>query len=280
MTIDRSRQQDLAAAFGRKHRDGPMIVLPNAFDVASARVVARHDPVAIGTTSAAIAAGLGYRDGEHAPRDEMLAAVSRIVASVDVGVTADIEAGYGDDEITVVTTIERVLEAGAIGINLQDTGNPKGRWSDGLLPLERAAEKIAVARAAADAAGVSVVINARTDTFLAPDVDPVDEAIRRGNAYLSAGANCVFAPGIFDRDGIARVVHELAGPLNVYAVRGTPTVDELTRLGVRRVSVGCGPYQACLALVERVTAQLLGEGRYDAFLDEHLPYGEMVDLLA
>jgi 2-methylisocitrate lyase-like PEP mutase family enzyme len=279
VTMERARQQLLAVEFGRRHASGPIIVLPNAFDVATARIIARHGPVAIGTTSGAIAAGLGYRDGEHAPRNEMLDGVARIVDAVDIGVTADIEAGYGDDDGAITATVDRVLELGVIGINLQDTGHPNGRWRDRMLPRDRAVEKIAAARAAADAAGVALVINARTDTFLDPDVDPVEEAIARGNAYLAAGADCVFTPGIADHDGIARLVAALNGPLNAYAIPGTPNVGELTALGVRRVSVGCGPYQACLALIERATTQLLTEGRYDAFLDEHLPYGEMLALL-
>jgi 2-methylisocitrate lyase-like PEP mutase family enzyme len=277
--MDRARQQQLATEFGRRHTSGPIIVLPNAFDVASARIIARHEPVAVGTTSGAIAAGLGYPDGEHISRDEMLDAVGRIVDAVDIGVTADIEAGYGDDAAAITATVDRVLELGAIGINVQDTGHPDGQWRDRLLPLERAVEKIQAARNAADAVGVPLVINARTDTFLEPDVDPVEEAVARGNAYVAAGADCVFTPGIVDADGIRRLVESLRGPLNAYVVPGTPNVDELTALGVRRVSVGCGPYQACLALIDYATTQLLGEGRYDAFLDERLSYGEMLALL-
>lgn len=273
------RQRELAIDFGARHAGGPAVVLPNAFDVATARLIARHRPVAIGTTSAAIAAGLGYRDGEHAPRDEMLAAIGRIARAVDVGVTADIEAGYGDDAGAVSATVEDVLGFGVIGINLQDTGHPGGEWRNRLLPAERAVEKVRAARRAADAAGVPLVINARSDTFLEPDLDPVDAAIERGNAYLAAGADCVFTPGVTDPAGIDRLVAGLHGPLNVYAVPGTPEIAELVSLGVRRVSVGCGPYQACLALVERATTELLGSGRYEAFLDDHLPYGEMLELL-
>lgn len=280
MTMDRDQQKALAAEFAARHATGPIITLPNAFDVATARLIARHDPIAIGTTSGAIAAGLGYRDGEHGPRDEMLDAVARIAGAVEIGVTADLEAGYGDDAAAAAATIERALEIGVIGVNLQDTGHPDGEWRDRLLPVARAVEKISAARAAADATGVPLVINARTDTFLEPDVDQVEEAIVRGNAYLDAGADCVFTPGVVDAEGIRRLLAGLRGPLNVYAVPGTPDVAELSTLGVRRVSVGCGPYQACLALVERATTQLLEDGRYDAFLDDHLPYGEMLELLA
>jgi 2-methylisocitrate lyase-like PEP mutase family enzyme len=164
-----------AEEFAARHRSGPIVVIPNAFDAGSAKVIARARPIAIGTSSAGIANGLGYADGEVIPRDEMLAAIKRIVDAVDIGVTAEI-------------------------------------------------------------------------------------AIERGNAYLAAGADCVFAPGISD---FAAVVAGLDGPLNAYAGAGTPTVGELEALGVRRVSVGNAPYDACLRLVERITAELLTDGRYD-----------------
>jgi 2-methylisocitrate lyase-like PEP mutase family enzyme len=272
---------DLARAaetFAARHRDGPILVLPNAFDVATARLIARHGPVAIGTTSAAISAILGYPDNEVIDRDEMLAAIDRMVRAVDIGISADVEAGYGDDVDDVRVVVERLLEIGVVGVNLQDTGHPGGRWAGGLLPVERASEKIAAARAAAERAGVPLVINARTDTFL-EDGDPVASAIARGNAYLAVGATCVFTPGITDREGLAALVAGLDGPLNAYAVAGTPTVTELEAIGVRRVSVGCGPYQACLALVERATRQLLEDGRYSAFTEEQLTLSEMTALV-
>jgi 2-methylisocitrate lyase-like PEP mutase family enzyme len=271
-------QAELAARFAAAHRDGPIVVLPNAFDVATARLIARRAPAAVGTTSAAIAAIAGYPDGEVIERDRMVRAIARIVAAVDIGVSADVEAGYGDEVDDARTIAARLLEIGVIGLNLQDTGHPSGRLAGGLLPVERARAKIAAIREVADRAGVPLVINARTDTFL-EDGDQVAKAIERGNAYLEAGADCVFAPGIADRDGLARLVAGLNGPLNAYASPATPPVAELEALGVRRVSVGCGPYQACLALVDRATRELLESGRYDAFTGEQLSIGEMLDLL-
>jgi 2-methylisocitrate lyase-like PEP mutase family enzyme len=275
---DRSSQVADAQRFRDRHREGPIIVLPNAFDVATARLIAHHHPVAIGTTSAAIAAIAGYPDGELIARDQMLEAIARIVAAVEIGVTADVEAGYGDTVEDASAVAARVIDLGAIGLNLQDTGHPAGRWAGGLIPVERASAKIAAVRQAADQAGVPLVINARTDTFLEPG-DQVAHAITRGNAYLEAGADCVFAPGVVDAAGISRLVEGLAGPLNVYASAATPTVPELEGLGVRRLSVGCGPYQACLALVERATRELLELGRYETFTDEQLSVGELTALL-
>jgi 2-methylisocitrate lyase-like PEP mutase family enzyme len=268
-----------AALFAAAHRDGPIVVLPNAFDVATARVIARRSPIAIGTTSAAIAWGLGYPDGEVISRAEMFEVVKRIIASVDIGVTVDVEAGYGDDVDHAAETARLVIEAGAIGINLEDVGNRLGSFAGGLLPIEQAAAKIKAVRAVADDAGIELVINARTDTFREGG-DSVAQAIERGNAYIEAGADCVFTPGVVDRNGIARLLAGLRGPLNIYATPETPGVKELASLGVRRVSVGCGPYQACLALVDRVAQQLLVDGSYDAFTDNQLSVGEIAALLA
>jgi 2-methylisocitrate lyase-like PEP mutase family enzyme len=270
-------QAELAARFAARHREGPIAVLPNAFDVATARLIARHEPVAIGTTSAAMAAIAGYADGERIDRDGMLAAIARIVVAVDVGVSADIEAGYGDEVDDAAAIATRLIEMGVVGLNIQDTGHPSGQWGGGLLPVERASAKIAAIRAVADRARMPLVINARTDTFL-EEGDQVANAITRGNAYLAAGADCVFAPGVAEAGDISRLVAGLDGPLNVYAGPATPPVADLEALGVRRVSVGCGPYQACLALVDRATRELLGSGRYDAFTTEQLSIGEMTEL--
>jgi 2-methylisocitrate lyase-like PEP mutase family enzyme len=261
-----------------------MIVLPNAHDAASARIAAIRGPVAIGTTSAGIAWAAGYPDGERIPRDEMLNAVERIVRTVDVGVTADLEAGYGDAPEVAAATAEAALEIGVVGLNLQDTGHPAGEHANGMLPLELAAEKIAAVRAAAERKEVELAINARTDVFLlglGTDVESrVAEASRRGRAYLDAGADCVFVPGAVDAETIMSLVEAIAGPVNVYALPGVPPANELERLGVRRVSVGCGPYQACLRLLDEATTELLERGTYDTFATAHMPFPEAQLLLA
>lgn len=275
-------QRAAAAAFRARHREGPIIVLPNAHDVASARITAIRRPLAVGTTSAGIAWAAGYPDGEHIPRDEMLAAVRRIVHAVEVGVTADLEAGYGDAPQAAAATADAALEIGVIGLNLQDTGHPTTEHAGGLLPLELAAEKIVAVREAAQRKEIELVINARTDVFLLglgkAEEDRVAEASRRGRAYLDAGADCVFVPGAVTGETVARLV-EAIGPINVYALPGVPAVSELERLGVRRVSVGCGPYQACLRLLEEATTELLERGTYDTFATAHMPYPDAQRLL-
>jgi 2-methylisocitrate lyase-like PEP mutase family enzyme len=276
-------QRAAAAAFRARHREPPIIVLPNAHDVASARIAAIRRPLAVGTTSAGIAWAAGYPDGEHIPRDEMLAAIERIVRTVDVGVTADLEAGYGDTPEAAAATAGAALEIGVIGLNLQDTGHPASEHADRLLPLELAAEKIAAVRDAAERKEIELVINARTDVFLLglgeDDEGRVAEASRRGRAYLDAGADCVFVPGAVAGETVARLVEAIAGPINVYALPGVPPASELERLGVRRVSVGCGPYQACLRLLEEATTELLERGTYDTFATAHMSYPDAQRLL-
>jgi 2-methylisocitrate lyase-like PEP mutase family enzyme len=276
-------QRALAAALRAQHRDGPIIVLPNAHDVVSARIAAAGRPVALGTTSAGMAWAAGYPDGERIPREEMLAAVERVVRAVDVGVTADLEAGYGDTPEAAADTAAAALEIGVVGLNLQDTGQAGGAYADGLVPIELMAEKIAAVRDVAEREGIELAINARTDVFLfghgGDDDSRIEEAARRGRAYLDAGADCAFVPGAVAADTIARLVAAIDGPINVYALPGVPPVSELNRLGVRRVSVGCGPYQACLRLLEEATAELLERGTYDTFTAAHLPYPDVQQLL-
>jgi 2-methylisocitrate lyase-like PEP mutase family enzyme len=276
-------QRALAVALRARHRDGPIIVLPNAHDVVSARIAAARRPVALGTTSAGMAWAAGYPDGERIPREEMLAAVERVVRAVDVGVTADLEAGYGDTPEAAADTAAAALEIGVVGLNLQDTGQAGGAYADGLVPIELMAEKLAAVRDVAERQGIELAINARTDVFLfghgGDDDSRIEEAARRGRAYLDAGADCAFVPGAVAADTIARLVAAIDGPINVYALPRVPPVSELNRLGVRRVSVGCGPYQACLRLLEEATAELLERGTYDTFTAAHLPYPDVQQLL-
>jgi 2-methylisocitrate lyase-like PEP mutase family enzyme len=279
-----ARQRTAAAAFSERHRTGPIIVLPNAHDAVSARIAARRRPVAIGTTSAGIAWAAGYPDGERIPRDEMLSAVERIVRVVDVGVTADLEAGYGDSAEAAAATAEAAVEAGVIGLNLEDTGHPDGPNAYQLLPVEVAAEKIAAVREVAAREDIELAINARTDTFLLgfgdDDDSRVAEAASRGRAYLAAGGDCVFVPGAIEAETVERLVTEIGGPVNVYALPGVPSASELEGLGVRRVSVGCGPYQACLRLFEAATTELLEHGTYDTFAKAYMPYPDVQQLFA
>jgi 2-methylisocitrate lyase-like PEP mutase family enzyme len=220
------------------HTPGDPLLLPNAWDVATARaVVAAGFPV-VGTTSWGVAASLGHEDDERAPADEMLAAAARIARGVDVPVTVDAEAGYGMDPADVVAALKH---AGAAGCNLEDTDNAAGVLHD---PRERAAWFAAV-REAASADDYPLVINARVDPFLRPYVggaDPstqielVPDAVERANAYLDAGADCVYPVALWEPVALRQFMAGVDGPVNVSAVPELESLDEVAALGVARVS--------------------------------------------
>jgi 2-methylisocitrate lyase-like PEP mutase family enzyme len=263
-------RSELAARFRRLHEARPL-VLPNAWDPASARVIELAGAPAVATTSAGVSWAYGRGDGERLIREEMVEAVHRIVAAVAVPVTADIESGYGEGTAEdVAETVRAVIDAGAVGINLEDSVGGE------LLLDGRQTDRIGAARAAAAALGTDLVINARTDLYLfavgAPE-ERLDAAIRRGRAYLAAGADCVFVPGVVDRDTIASLVGAMGGPLNIMAGPGAPPVRELGRLGVARVSVGPAIAQAALEVTRQAAGELLEYGTYGG-MEAALPFHE------
>jgi 2-methylisocitrate lyase-like PEP mutase family enzyme len=254
------------------HAGTRILVLCNVWDAASARIVEEAGYPAIATSSGAIANSLGYPDGQHIAREEMAAAVRRIVEAVAVPVTADMESGYGLTPEAAGATVLAALEAGAVGLNLEDTLEER-KFIDVSLQCER----VRVAREAAARAGVPIVINARTDVYLARAGDPAtwfEEAVRRANAYRQAGADCLFVPGVTDAETIARLVREISGPINILVGAGTPPAAELERLGVRRLSVGSGPMRATMALMKRIARELAESGTYTAFMADIIPYAE------
>jgi 2-methylisocitrate lyase-like PEP mutase family enzyme len=260
--LGHEEQKAKAIAFRSMHAGPKILLLPNVWDVASARVFEQAGFGAIATTSAGIAFTLGYPDGQRISREQMLEVVARIAAAVKVPVTADVEAGYGDHPEDAARTARGVIEAGAVGMNLEDgTDDPHHPLVD--LPLQL--EKIAAVQEGARATGVPIVLNARTDVYLLQVGDPekrYDEALRRLAAFRDAGAGCVFAPGVRDADTIGRLVPDLRCPVNILAGPGSPSVSELERLGVARVSLGSAPMRATLGLVQRMADELRRSGTY------------------
>jgi 2-methylisocitrate lyase-like PEP mutase family enzyme len=255
-------QQDKIATFRRLHGERPL-VLPNAWDAGSARLMEQAGAKAIATTSAGISWSHGLQDGQRLTRDEMLAVIGRMVRRVGVPVTADIEGGYGSGSPQdVAETVRAVAALGVAGINLEDSPGLEGQK---LLDPQAQAERIAAAREAAQAAGCELLINARTDVYLfgvgAPE-SRFDEVCRRAAIYREAGADCLFAPGLIDRDVIAALVKEVGYPLNIMAMPGAPSVRELGALGVARVSVGPLITQAAFACIRRTTRELLEQGTF------------------
>ncbi|HEY3203486.1 MAG TPA: isocitrate lyase/phosphoenolpyruvate mutase family protein [Thermoanaerobaculia bacterium] len=253
------------------------LVLVNAWDPATARIFERAGSAAIATTSAGIAFSSGYPDGEKIPRDRMLEAVARICAKVSVPVTADMEAGYGASPEDLRRTVSGVLEAGAVGLNLEDGGEPGEPLMD--LPLQL--EKIRSVREVSEGLGVPIVLNARTDAYLrgiGSEKEMFEETIRRGEAYRDAGADCVFVPGITDRATIGALVRRLACPINVLAVAGSPSIDDLASLGVARVSLGSGPIRATMSLMQRLADEVLARGTYSV-LEGIVSHASMNELM-
>ncbi len=278
MTGDVEAQRHRGETFRRLHSGKPILVLPNVWDVASARIVEQAGFPAIATSSAGVAFALGYPDGEVISRDEMAAAVARITAHVAVPVTADMESGYGRRPEDAAATVRAAIAAGAVGMNFEDSPGERG---EPLLPETQQVERVRAARQAADASGVPFVLNARTDVFLEQVGEPaarVEHAVRRLNAYRAAGADCLFAPGVSDADTIATLVRQVKGPLNVLASAASPPVPELERLGVARVSLGSGPMRAGLTVLKRLAEELRATGTYGA-LAGAIPHAELNRLL-
>jgi 2-methylisocitrate lyase-like PEP mutase family enzyme len=272
--------QALKAEQLRKLHSGPkMLVLPNAWDVASARIVEDLGFPAIATTSAGIAATLGYPDGQKISRDEMLGVVARIAKAVHPPVTADVEAGYGVTVDDMTQTVKAVLAAGAVGINLEDvTSSDESSQVDLALQLD----KIRAIRKATESLGVPLVLNARTDIYLIPIGPPesrFERTVERLRAYREAGADCLFAPGLRDAETIAKLVRALNGPLNILITTGAPTLRELEKMGVARASAGSGVMRATLGLTRRIAKEMMEAGTYTAMLDGAVPFAEMSEML-
>ena len=268
----KTTQPEFGRRFLELHHGPKILLLPNAWDVASARIFEDAGFPAIGTSSAGAAFALGYPDGQKISREEMLGIVRRIADAVQVPVTADVEAGFGTTPEEVAGTAQAVIAAGAVGMNLEDGIEGK---TDFLVDVNLQKEIIRAVQETAAASGMPFVLNARTDIFLysmGPAETRLARALERLNAYREAGAQCLFAPGVKDGDTIARLVHGVAGPLNILATVGTPPVAELQRLGVARVSIGSGPMRATLGFLKRMAGQLRDEGVFTLMTEGAISY--------
>jgi 2-methylisocitrate lyase-like PEP mutase family enzyme len=236
------------------HHGSTPLVLPNAWDAATARAVAKAGFRAVATTSGGMASSLGFADHQQAPADEMFAAIRRISVAVEVPVTADVEAGYGlpPDELA-----ERLLDAGAAGCNLEDTDHASSALGD----ADACARYLADLKAAAERAGVNLVVNARTDVFLHGDASPevrAQEAVRRGRLYRDAGADCIYPIFARGRELLRGIVDALGCPVNAMVTPGGLGVAELTSLGVRRISFGTTLFADSLRTFESALERIRG----------------------
>jgi len=259
-----------ARAFHGLHRQG-LLVLANAWDAGSARLIESLGARAIATTSCGVAWSHGYPDGDFLPMDRVVWTIASIARVISVPLTADVEGGYSDDPQEVGANVARVIDAGAAGINIED----------GLATVDLTAAKIAAARAAADRAGVELFINARCDVYLrglAPGRE-VEETLARAARYRAAGASGLFAPGIVDPDQIRAVADGCGMPLNVMARKGLPAGPGLESLGVRRLSSGGDLAEAVFGRLNALASRYLETGDSEPLLDGAMTYPDLNALM-
>lgn len=256
-------QLEKAQTFRQWHDRSRILLLANAWDAGSAALFTRRGFAAIGTTSGGMAWSLGYADGETAPLDEVLAAVRRIVRVTDLPVTVDLETGYGDSTADVARAVQAVIAAGAVGINLEDGLPGHGP----LRAIDEAAARVQAAREAAVRCGVPIVINARVDVWMqhgATDATScLAEAVKRAQAYLAAGADCIFPIGLSDADTLGALLRAIDAPVNVAAGPTVPDLGALARLGVARVSTATRFATVALGAVDSAARELLASGRFE-----------------
>jgi 2-methylisocitrate lyase-like PEP mutase family enzyme len=263
--MDAKMQQQHAETFHGLHKKGDPLVLFNAWDVATAKAIAKTS-AAVATSSGAVASALGYTDGENIPFDMVTGLVSRISAAVSVPVSIDLEAGYGDTPDAAAKSATEILKAGAIGINIED-GLSAGKRQ--LVSPEQHAAKIKAVRDAAQQLGIRLFINARTDPFLlkfgSPD-ECLNEAARRAKVYADAGADGIFVPGLTDLALIEKFVQLTPLPVNIMVTQAVPEIGDLARVGVRRVSLGPWPMMAAMRVIGQAAAAVAASKQYGTFL--------------
>ena len=277
--MDIRAQAQKAEHFRKLHHGPRLLLLPNVWDVVSARIIEECGHPAIATSSAAVAFALGYPDGQRISRDEMLEVAGRIARAVNIPVTADLEAGYGTTVKDMVDTVKAAIAAGVIGMNLEDvTGDDASSFVD--LPLQ--VEKIRAICETAKSLGVPFVLNARTDIYLmpiGPEATRFERTVERLRAYRDAGAACLFAPGVYDRETIAKLVKAVEAPINILANPACPPIAELERMGVARVSAGSGIMRAALGLVRRIGKEMLESRSCEMMFAGTIPHAELNRLM-
>src|SRR6059058_1643008 len=268
-------QAEKAEQFRKLHHGPRTLLLPNAWDVVSARILEECGHPAIATSSAAVAFSLGYPDGQRISRGEMLEVAGRIARAVEIPVTADLEAGYGTTVKDMVEAGKAAIAAGVIGMNLEDiTGDDESSFVD--LPLQ--VEKIRAICETAKSLGVSFVLNARTDIYLmpiGPEATRFERTVERLRAYRDAGATCLFAPGLYDRQTISKLVKAVAAPVNILANPACPAIAELEKMGVARVSAGSGVMRAAMGAVQRAGKEMLQTRSCETMFAGAIPYADL-----
>ncbi len=269
-------QKEKAEMFLKFHHDKEMLVLLNSWDNGSSKLIEACGYKAIATTSMGIAASLGYPDCQIIQLSEMLQVITGIVNAVQVPVTVDIEAGYGNNLDEILESVKKFIATGIVGINIEDSID----MSPALIDELEFCERISAIRALSNSLGFHLVINARTDSFYTSagtTQEKLAESIRRGNKYREAGADCIFVQPVWEKEMISTLVKEINAPINILANPGIgagvlpPSVRELQELGVARLSLGSGLMKATLALIKKVADELLEKGTYNILSDTLSP---------
>jgi 2-methylisocitrate lyase-like PEP mutase family enzyme len=270
-----SIQKEKAELFLKFHEDNNILVLLNSWDIGSSKLIEASGFKAIATTSMGIAASLGYPDCQVIQLSEMVEAITGIVNAVQVPVTVDIEAGYGNNMGEIIDSVKKIIATGIVGINIEDSIdlNPI------LIDEMEFCERISAIRALSDSMGFHLVINARTDSFytsLGSPRENLAESIRRGNKYREAGADCIFVQPVWEIEAISTLVKEINAPINILSNptigKGiAPTVSELQDIGVARLSLGSSLMKATLALIKKVADELSEKGTYNILSDTLTP---------
>ncbi len=271
-----SQLQEKAQSFHLLHKKGDPLILPNAWDALSAKIFEQEGATAIATTSAGMAAALGYPDGQQLPRDSLFFMVDRIVNSVNVPVTVDLEAGFGDTPDEICETVLSILKIGAVGINIEDA-DPKNPGH--LFSIAEQTEKIKAIKALTHKIGIPLFINARTDVFwlnLFSPEDRLPETLSRLQAYQEAGADGVFVPSLTDSDLVSEVVRTIQLPLNLLAGSWIKDLAVLKPLGVSRLTMGSAATRDCAGRLRETARQYLGQGKYT--LNPTISYPEFTEL--
>jgi 2-methylisocitrate lyase-like PEP mutase family enzyme len=265
--MEKSEQQAKAIAFNALHHNGEMLVLPNIWDPLGARLLESIGYPAIATASYSVALSNGYDDGEQIPMNDALTRIAQIVKIVRVPVTADFEGAYARNEIELQNNIELLLQTGVVGLNFEDYNSASGS----LYPIDVQCKRISVIRKVADTWGIPLFINARTDVYLRPNLylaeHRLGEAVHRGKAYLDAGGNCVFAPGMKDKEELSKLITTLRSPVNVIALPGIPDLKSLREIRVTRLSLGPGFLRIAMKAMRDLAIKLKNSDGLDEVLD-------------
>ena len=277
--MDKSTQIQKAQDFLALHHDRKLLVLPNIWDPLGAKLLESLGYPAVATASAAVAYSRGYDDGQKISFDEMLEVIQRIVGSVEIPVSADIESGYAENPREVAENVRQVLAVGAVGINLEDSVSEGGS----LRPIDFQCERIAAVRQMAEQEGVPLVINARIDVFISggsrSKPEMTTETITRAKAYLEAGADCIYLIALGDVETLQQIQAEIDAPINVYASASTASMAELEAIGISRLSLGPGFLKASLTAMKKVALELKNYSSYDSFTKDVMTSEEIVKLI-